>query len=446
VERGSSLGRCRLLTACVELELTRARGPLTIGAFALGKGALATEDFRTDEQRVTRMCTEGERGHGDQRPGGSCCGSAAESTQSTRSASCCGASAAPSAGYPYGSATYVAGTVETPIGVVPQVSRDIVRGDRVGAWRVRWGIGRNDYRVRPGVYALGTPDAAAPVLVTANYKLTFDQLRSSLSGLDAWLLVVDTRGINVWCAAGKGTFCADEVARMVQQTRLAEIVRHRRLVLPQLSAPGVAAHLVKEASGFRVVFGPVRVADLPAFLAADMKADAKMRSVTFGARERAVLAPVELSVAWDRRMLLAYGCILAVSALDRDGVSFGRALRRGAPVIGAAWLALLAGGAVTPLALPWLPGRAFSMKGAVAGGVVAAGATAAFRRRLSPAARVALLAGVPAVSSYTAMNFTGCSAITSPSGVEHEMRRALPFQAAAGAVAIGAWSASRVGR
>ncbi len=368
--------------------------------------------------------------------GGSCCGSNAES----------GAPTVPPADHAHGPAPYVTGTVETAVGPVPRVSSEIVRGDRLGAWRVRWGFSRDDYRVKPGVYALGLPDAAAPVLVTANYKLTFDQLRSSLEGLDAWLLVVDTRGINVWCAAGKGTFCADEIARVVLDTRLAEIVEHRRLVLPQLSAPGVAAHKVKEACGFRAIFGPVRAADLPAFLAADMKAEPEMRAVTFDLRERAVLTPVELAAAWDRRMVLAYGGILAASAIGRDGVSLSRAVRRGTPVIAAAWLALLAGGAATPVALPWLPGRAFSAKGAVAGGVLAAGATAVFRRRLSPAARLALLAGVPAVSSYAAMNFTGSSPITSPSGVELEMRRALPLQAAAAAVAVGAWLAGRLGR
>ena len=121
--------------------------------------------------------------------------------------------------------------------------------------------------------------------------------------------------------------------------------------------------MVKQACGFRVAFGPVRAADLPAYLAAGMKADAEMRRVTFDVRERAVVVPEVLSVAWDRRMLLAYGGILAVSAIGRDGVSLRRGLRDGAPVIGAAWLALLAGGAVTPLALPWLPGRAFSLQG-----------------------------------------------------------------------------------
>ncbi len=366
--------------------------------------------------------------------------------EDSRQACCCGAAEAPPAGTSYGPATWVCGAVQTPVGDVRQVSRELVRGDRLGAWRVRWGIGRDDYRLQPDLYALGTPDAGAPVLVTANYKLTVDQLRSSLGGLDAWLLVVDTRGINVWCAAGKGTFCAEEVARMVHKTQLAEIVRHRRLVLPQLSAPGVVAHRVKEACGFRAVFGPVRAADLPAFLDSGMQADQQMRSVTFSVRERAVLVPVELSVVWDRRMLLAYVGLLAISALDGDGVSLGRAVRRGAPVVGAAWLALLAGSAATPLALPWLPGRAFSLKGAVAGGVLAACAATLFRRRLSPAAALALLAGVATASSYAAMNFTGCSPVTSPSGVEVEMRRALPLQVAGCALAVGAWLAYRAGR
>ena len=168
--------------------------------------------------------------------------------------------------------------------------------------------------------------------------------------------------------------------------------------------------------------------------------------VTFDLRERAVLAPAELAVAWDHRGLLAYAGILAVSTIGRDGVSLRRGLRDGVPVIGAAWLALVAGGGATPLALPWLPGRTFSLKGGVVGGALAAATAATLGRRLSPAARLALLAGVPAASSYAAMNFTGSSPITSPSGVELEMRKALPWQGAAAAVAVGAWLASRLGR
>ena len=375
-----------------------------------------------------------------------CCGAPAPADQAACESSCCSAAAATPAEYPYGPAPSVIGRVQTAAGPVPRVSGELGRADRLGAWRVRWGIRRNDYRVRPGLYALGDPGATSPVLVTANYKLTFDALRQSMGEASVWLLVVDTRGINVWCAAGKGTFSAGEVARMVHESRLAEVVEHRRLILPQLSAPGVAAHEVREACGFRVTFGPVRAADIPAFLAAGRKADAAMRTVTFDLRERLELAPAELKVLWDRRMLLAYAGAIAVSAVDGDGVSLRRGLRRGLPLIGATGLAVLAGGGITPTLLPWLPGRSFSLKGAAAGAVVAAGAVALSGDRLSPAAKVALLAGVPAASSYAAMNFTGSSSITSPSGVEFEMRRALPLQAAGAVLAAGAWLASRLGR
>jgi hypothetical protein len=375
----------------------------------------------------------------------SCCGGG-ETAAPPGASSCCGAPDVPPADYPYGPAPYVIGEVQTPAGPVPKVTATLGRGDRLGAWRVRWGVGRGDYRVRPGLYALGAPDAASPVLVTANYKLTFDALRGELSGTDLWLLVVDTRGVNVWCAAGKGTFSDAEVARMVQESRLAEVVEHRRLILPQLSAPGVAAHRVKEACGFRVTFGPVRATDLPAFLAAGRKADAGMRAVTFNLADRLVLAPAEIQVLWDRRMLLAYAGLIAVSSVDGGGVSLRRGLKRGLPIAGAAGLAVLAGGGATPALLPWLPGRSFSLKGATVGAITAAGTVAAFRHSLSPAAKLALLAGLPAAASFSAMNFTGSSPITSPSGVELEMRRALPLQAAAAALAVGAWFVSRTGR
>ena len=154
---------------------------------------------------------------------------------------------------------------------------------------------------------------------------------------------------------------------MVQESRLAEVVEHRRLILPQLSAPGVAAHRVKEACGFRATFGPVRATDLPAFLAAGRKADAAMRAVTFDLADRLVLAPAEIQVLWDRRMLLACAGVIAVSSVDGRGVSLRRGLSRGLPIVGAAGLAVLAGGGVTPALLPWLPGRSFSLKGATVG-------------------------------------------------------------------------------
>jgi CO dehydrogenase/acetyl-CoA synthase delta subunit len=370
---------------------------------------------------------------------------AAVASQPTPATCGCGEAALPKT-YRYGPAPYVDGVVESGGGPVRRVSTKLTSRDRHGAWRVRWGMGRDDYRVEPGLYAVGSPDADAPVLVTANYKLTFDRLRAAIDGLSAWLLVVDTRGINVWCAAGKGTFSAAEVNRMVEKTRLAEVVGHRRLVLPQLSATGVAAHEVKKGSGFRVVFGPLRATDLPTFLADGRTATPQMRAVSFDLGERLVLSPVELSVAVRPQALALSAGILGLSALGRGGPSLRRALAQGGPAIGTAWMSLLGGGLITPVLLPWLPGRALSGKGATVGAALAAGAVVALRPRLSGTAAVSVLAGVPAATSYVAMNFTGSTPYTSPSGVQREMRRALPFQVAGAAVAVVAALMAKVAR
>ena len=68
---------------------------------------------------------------------------------------------------------------------------------------------------------------------------------------------------------------------------------HRKLILPQLGAPGVAAHEVKKRTGFWVEYGPVRAADLPEYLKTH-KATAEMRKVRFTLRDRLVLIPVDV--------------------------------------------------------------------------------------------------------------------------------------------------------
>jgi len=151
-----------------------------------------------------------------------------------------------------------------------------------------------DYSIDPGLYALGKPDRESPVLVSANYKMSFDALRSALPGRDLWIMALDTKGINVWCAAGKGTFGTEELAGRIESSGLKEVVSHRSLILPQLGAPGVAAHTVKKLSGFGVRYGPIMAADLPAYIDAGFKAASKMRLKTVPLRERAVLIPVEL--------------------------------------------------------------------------------------------------------------------------------------------------------
>jgi hypothetical protein len=324
--------------------------------------------------------------------------------------------------------TFVNGQVETPAGPVPRVHSRIGSRDLLGRWKVRWGIGRDRYRVAPGLYALGAPDDNAPVLVTANFKLTFDLVRRDGAGLDAWILVLDTRGINVWCAAGEGTFGTGEVIRRVTESRLAEVVRHRRLILPQLGASGVAAHEVRKGCGFSVVYGPVRARDIRPFLESGMKASPAMRRVAFPAMDRLVLTPVEITGLLRPAGWVAAGLFL-LAGIGPGVFSVGAAWERGFAAVAALAAGILAGAVVTPVLLPWLPGRAFSVKGGLAGGVLAACAVMWRHGSLEAPGALALLLAMTAVSSFVAMNFTGATPFTSPSGVEKEMRRSLPVQA-----------------
>ena len=337
---------------------------------------------------------------------------------------------------------FVKGAVETAVGHVPQVSSSLRSADKWGTIKARCAVGRMHYTVEPGLYALGMPDERSSVLVTANYKMSFDSLRSALPGLHAWILVLDTKGINVWCAAGKGTFGTDELVSRLDSNGLAKVVAHQELILPQLSAPGVAAHQVKKLSGFKVHYGPVRAEDLPAFLKADLKATPEMRRKTFTLGERAVLVPVEIVKA-PKWFWVVFPLVFVLGGLAGHGGFWASAWDHGLFAAVALITGLLAGAVLTPLLLPWLPGRAFSLKGAglgiLAAGILAAcwgAALSSWAGRLETLGWVLL---VLAVTAYLAMNFTGASTYTSLSGVRREMRWALPLQIGSAVAGLVCW-------
>ena len=337
-------------------------------------------------------------------------------------------------------APWVDGSVHTAVGDVPRVRTALSARDHFGSVKARWGIGRMNYRVAPGLYAIGDPSADSPVLVSANYKMSFDRLRSALPGRDAWIMVLDTEGINVWCAAGKGAFGTDEIVRRVQSTALDRIVAHRTLIVPQLGAPGVSAHAVRRSCGFRVVYGPVRAEDLPAFLDAGLKAQPEMRRVRFDLGDRAVLIPVEV-VSGGKYALLVAAALLLLGGLSSGGYSMASVRANGLAGAGLILGAFLCSAVLGPMLLPWLPGRAFSVKGAVLGLVivgaltVVGGLTGSW---LHIAARVFI---VPTIASFIVMNFTGASTYTSLSGVLREMRFAVPAQIAGAVIGFGLWLA-----
>lgn len=341
---------------------------------------------------------------------------------------------------------FVIGSVQTPVGDVPKISPVLNGSDRWGSIKARWGVGRMQYTVDPGLYALGEPNDRSPVLVTANYKMSFDRLRETLPDRCAWILVLDTKGINVWCAAGKGTFGTDELVRRVEFSGLTRIVSHRNLILPQLSGPGIAGYKVNKRIGFKVIFGPVRATDLPAFLNADLKATPEMRRKTFTTRERLVLIPVELvsALKWSLVILPAF---FLLGGLGSASDFWSGALNHGLLAVFYLLGALLAGAILTPVLLPWLPGRAFSQKGLIMGLITTLLITVFgifyFNIQMGFLNILAWFFLAPAVSAYLAMNFTGASTYTSLSGVRKEMRWAVPFEITSGMTGLILWVGSR---
>ena len=360
-------------------------------------------------------------------------------------APCCGPKPGPPSS-PYEKPGYrlyhfVKDFAETPVGFIPRIGTSLKGSDIFGTFRARLGVSRDRYRVAPGLYCVGTPDEESPVLVTANYKLSFDSLRQELPGIAAWILVLDTRGVNVWCAAGKRTFSTEEVIRQVHGVGLDKLVSHRELILPQLGAPGISAHKVKKECGFKVIWGPVKAKDLKAFLNNGRKADTYMRQVTFSMGERMVLIPVELSLIVKPSLAILLA-VFVLAGISPDIFSFSAAWFRGLNGAAAYLLGVVAGAVIVPTFLPWLPTRQFYIKGLLTGVIAGIVMILLLGSSITRLESVTLLLLATSVSSYAAMNFTGATPYTSPSGVEKEMRQGIPIQIIAVVIAIVTWVAA----
>ena len=332
---------------------------------------------------------------------------------------------------------FAAGTVTTAAGTVFRVASTWSRQDTWGMIKSRTGAFRMRYTVEPGLYAVGNPDAASDVFVTANYKLSFDVVRRALAGMHAWVLVLDTKSINVWCAAGKGAFGTDELVQRITTAGLEKVVSHRRIIVPQLGAVGVSASEVRKRTGFQVRFGPVDARDIPAYVAAGHKKTEAMSTIRFPMRDRVVLTPMEINPAMKKYPWFA-GTVLLLFGLQPSGVLFASAWNGGLPFLLLGLLAIFAGAFVTPVLLPFVPFRSFALKGLVTGVAAMAASTPLFGAAVH--GDVLLLAAawllVPALSSYIALQFTGSTTYTGMTGVQKELRIGIPAYLGAAGLSI----------
>lgn len=154
----------------------------------------------------------------------------------------------------------------------------------------------------PGLRTVGAPGPESPVLVTGNYDLTVRRLLHALDGVDAWIVVAPSSGINVWCAAAGGMLTTHQVVTALKVSGVEERVRHRRAILPQLAATGVRSLELTRRCGWKARFGPVYAADIPRYLAQGQKKSDDMRHVRFGSTER-----LEMAAVWAAPSALVLG-------------------------------------------------------------------------------------------------------------------------------------------
>jgi hypothetical protein len=307
---------------------------------------------------------------------------------------------------------------EKPAHLILKTTSTLTFANSFDHFLARWGWNRGGHRVQPGLYQLGNPTPDSPVFTSANYTLSFDALRSALNGIDAWILVLDTKGINVWCAAGKGTFGTEELIRQISITDLPSIVSHRKIIVPQLGASGISWPEVMRKSQFLVEYGPVRASDLPQYLTTHT-ATPEMRLVQFPLKDRVVLIPVEFvqsalpMIVTAAILWFLAGPVAALAAIS----------------------AVITGTMLFPVLLPYIPTHDFSTKGFLLGLVVAIPFTVTFGSTIAMPA-LAVITGatvplviIPAVTAYLALNFTGSTPFTSRSGVKKEIFRYVPVMA-----------------
>jgi len=334
--------------------------------------------------------------------------------------------------------SFITGQVTTSTGAVPQISTIWSNRDVLDTIKVRWSVGRMNYKVEPGIYAVGTPDENSNVFVTANFKLSFDHLRRALEGMNAWVLVLDTKGINVWCAAGKGTFSTKELIRQIDRIGLKNIVNHHKIIVPQLGAVGVSAHEVRQITGFSVIYGPVRADDIPAFIRAGMKATKEMRAVKFSFWDRLKLIPVELANG-AYYLILIPALFIILSGLYPKGYSIDLAFHDGLRSVFILIVTYLTGCAVTPALLPWIPFRRFSLKGLLTGWLAALLLMYFHVLGQQTLEIISWFLMMGSLSSFLAMTFTGTSTFTSLSGVQKEMKTAVPVQIGMAGLGVIGW-------
>jgi acetyl-CoA decarbonylase/synthase complex subunit gamma len=122
-------------------------------------------------------------------------------------------------------------------------------------------------QIQEGLYTIGVPTDASPVLVTTNFSLTYFTVESDVeaSRMPAWVVVVNTEGTSVLTAWAAEKFTAEIIAKNVRSSDVGSKVKHRKLIIPGHVA--VLSGKLEEELGqeWKVLVGPRESSGIPAF-------------------------------------------------------------------------------------------------------------------------------------------------------------------------------------
>ncbi len=121
-------------------------------------------------------------------------------------------------------------------------------------------------QVNPGLYDIGKPNRNSPVIVTANFSLTYFTVASDIeaSKVPARLLVVDTEGLSVMTAFAADKLTAEKIAQTLEEYKVAEKVDHRTLIIPGMIA--MLKMKLEDLTGWEVIVGVKDSSALPKYL------------------------------------------------------------------------------------------------------------------------------------------------------------------------------------
>ncbi|TFG61761.1 MAG: acetyl-CoA decarbonylase/synthase complex subunit gamma [Spirochaetales bacterium] len=117
------------------------------------------------------------------------------------------------------------------------------------------------------LYEIGSPTENSPVLFTTNFSLTYFSVEGEVerSKVPAFICVVDTEGLGVLNAYAGDKISAEKVVKALAAQKVAERVKHRKLIIPGL-LPIFRAEIEDTSEWKEVIIGPENAREIPAFL------------------------------------------------------------------------------------------------------------------------------------------------------------------------------------